>query len=338
MRILEGMYELQPDDPEVALVLGDLYLDRRETDKAVRILEKIRSRPDIHHEVKVRIGIAYFSQSERDTSFYTLSRTVFSELRAAQPGDWRPHWYLGALALHQRNDSAAISSFDAVTRLEPRNADAWWFLGSLYLDRSDFARALETADRARQSVPNDYRVYLLKGLVYSRLEQSSEAVDELQKAYRLNPKDLNLLSTLALTLDGLKRFGESDKLYEEALSVDSTNALILNNYSYSLSERGEQLERAKRMSEQALLTEPNNASYLDTYGWILYMMGEYNDAVGYIEKAVESGEASSVVLEHLGDVYFRLGKKEEAVEQWRKALTASPGNETLRTKLERGSL
>ncbi|MEK6649716.1 MAG: tetratricopeptide repeat protein, partial [Bacteroidota bacterium] len=162
LRILEDMYELQPDDPEVALVLGDLYLDRKETVKAVQILESVRSRPDMHHEVKVRIGVAYFSRTEHDSSFVELTRKAFSELRAAQPGDWRPHWYLGALALNQRRDSAAAASFAEVTRLEPGNADAWWFLGSIALDKGDFTRALQTADQARQSVPNDFRVYLLK--------------------------------------------------------------------------------------------------------------------------------------------------------------------------------
>ncbi|MEK6651253.1 MAG: tetratricopeptide repeat protein, partial [Bacteroidota bacterium] len=222
--------------------------------------------------------------------------------------------------------------------LEPGNADAWWFLGSIALDKGDFTRALQTADQARQSVPNDFRVYLLKGLVYSRIEQPAEAVDELQKAYRINPKDMTVLSTLALTLDGLKRHAESDRLYEEALTVDSANALVLNNYSYSLSERGVQLQRAKLMSEQSLMTEPNNASYLDTYGWIMYMLERYEEARDYIEKAVESGEASAVVLEHLGDVYYRLGLKEKAIEQWRKALSQSPKSDSLRMKVERGSL
>jgi tetratricopeptide (TPR) repeat protein len=337
LQLLEEIHDRHPDDSEVALVLGDLYFDRREPAKAVRILEQVRTMPSMHYEVKVRIGVTYFSQSENDSAMSLLARRVFEELRANQPADWRPHWYLGALALNARIDTVALASFAEVTRLEPRNADAWWFLGSLYMDRGDLTRALQTADRARQSVPNDFRVYLLKGLVFSRLEQPTQAVEELTQAYKLNSKDLNILSTLALTLDNLKRHEESDRLYEEALNVDSTNALILNNYAYSLSERGLHLQRAKRMSEMSLLAEPNNPSYLDTYGWILYMLGEYEEAREYIEKAVASGEASAVVLEHLGDVYDRLGMKDEAVVQWKKALEQSPTNEALKAKVERGT-
>lgn len=338
LQLLEDVHERHPDDAEVALVLGDLYFDRGESAKAVVILEQVRSTPSTHHEVKVRIGVTYFSRSENDTAMSVLARRVFEGLRADQPGDWRPHWYLGALALNARADTAALASFAEVTRLEPRNADAWWFVGSLYMDRGDLTRAMQTADRARQLVPNDFRVYLLKGLIYSRLEQPTQAVDELRQAYKLNPKDLNILSTLALTLDNLKRHDESDRLYEEALKVDSANALILNNYAYSLSERGLQLPRAKRMSEMSLMAEPNNPSYLDTYGWILYMLGEYDEAREYIEKAVASGEASAVVLEHLGDVYYRLGHTEEAIVQWKKALEQSPTNEALKAKVERGTL
>jgi Tfp pilus assembly protein PilF len=136
----------------------------------------------------------------------------------------------------------------------------------------------------------------------------------------------------------LHRYQESDSLYEEGLKLDPKSALLLNNYGYSLAERGLQLRRALEMSKQAVSAEPDNSAYLDTYGWIFYQLENYNDAAGYIEKSVATGKASSVVHEHLGDVYLKLGRKKQAVELWKKALEMDPKNEAVKEKILRGAI
>ena len=145
-------------------------------------------------------------------------------------------------------------------------------------------------------------------------------------------------TTLASTYDALKRYDESDKTFESALKVDSLNAMVLNNYAYSLAERGEQLQRAFLMSKQSLEKDSVNASYLDTFGWIYYRMGNFSEAERYVKRAIEAGEVSAVVYEHLGDIYFRLNQPDKAKEYWSKALERDSKNSTLKEKLARGSL
>jgi tetratricopeptide (TPR) repeat protein len=49
-------------------------------------------------------------------------------------------------------------------------------------------------------------------------------------------------------------------------------------------------------------------------------MGRYEEAKKYIEKAVEQEEdVSGTILEHYGDILFKLGEVNLAVEQWEKA-------------------
>ena len=192
-------------------------------------------------------------------------------------------------------------------------------------------------EHAHKALPNDSRMYLLQGLALTRMDKQEDAVPPLKKAYDLNPKDIPTLSTLALTLDGLHRFKESDRLYEEGLTLDPKSALLLNNYGYSLAERGLQLQRALEMSKQAITVEPENSAYLDTYGWILYLLKNYTDAAAYIEKSIATGKASAVVYEHLGDVYLKLGRNERAMELWKKALELDPKNDSVKNKILHGA-
>jgi Tfp pilus assembly protein PilF len=160
----------------------------------------------------------------------------------------------------------------------------------------------------------------------------------LEKARLINPKDVEAIGQLALVYEGLKKLDESDSLYEEALRLDPQNHLILNNYGYSLADRGIQLERALSMATKAIEAQPENTSYLDTIGWVYFRLGRYRDAETYIKKAISKGEASAVVYEHLGDVYFRLNEPDRALEQWNAALKLDASNMELKGKITRRSL
>jgi Tfp pilus assembly protein PilF len=170
------------------------------------------------------------------------------------------------------------------------------------------------------------------------VDRNEDAVAPLQRAIEINPKDINALSSLASTYDALKRYPEADKTFEAALEVDSLNAMVLNNYAYSLSERGEQLDRAFAMSKQSLAKDSANASYLDTFGWIYFKLGNYVEAEKYVKQAIDAGEVSAVVYEHLGDIYSKLSQLDKAKEYWAKALERDSKNAQLKEKLARGSL
>src|SRR5690606_21935398 len=129
-----------------------------------------------------------------------------------------------------------------------------------------------------------------------------------------------LLASLGDAYHELNLHKSSDSAYNESLGFDPTNLYVLNNYSYFLSLRKEQLEKAKKMSSQTVETEPANASYLDTYGWILFQLEEFKEAEKYLKQSLEHGGSNSAeVLEHYGDVLYRLNRLDEAVTFWQSA-------------------
>ena len=335
--ILETMVASDSSDVEIVATLADVYLDQKQYQSAIHQYENLLSRGIKNPEIKLRIGIGFFGLTEHDSTLINKTQGLFEDLRKEIPNDWRPCWYLGALAVNQHKDSLAGTYFEEVTKLEEHHADAWWFFGTSLLEQGNYSKLLEEMEHAHKALPNDSRMYLLQGLALTRMDKQEDAVPPLKKAYDLNPKDIPTLSTLALTLDGLHRFKESDRLYEEGLTLDPKSALLLNNYGYSLAERGLQLQRALEMSKQAITVEPENSAYLDTYGCILYLLKNYTDAAAYIEKSIATGKASAVVYEHLGDVYLKLGRNERAMELWKKALELDPKNDSVKNKILHGA-
>ena len=132
----------------------------------------------------------------------------------------------------------------------------------------------------------------------------------------------------------LKNNVESDKNYDNALRIDPNNVIVLNNYSYYLSLRNEDLEKAKRMSAKSNNLAPNQASFQDTYAWILFQLKEYENAKIWIDKAIDnSSDPSAELLEHKGDILFHLGELEEAVEFWKRAKKAGSTSKTIDKKI-----
>jgi len=59
-------------------------------------------------------------------------------------------------------------------------------------------------------------------------------------------------------------------------------------------------------------------------GWAHYKLGEYELAKTNLEKAVALSPSSATIIDHLGDVYWKLGRKREAGFQWKRALEFDP--------------
>jgi len=327
--------------------------------------------PDINLEAKVAIGAIYFNKSVTDSAMLPIAKSFFTKLDM-DTTDWQVKMYLGAIALNEHNDSIAIDNFKYVTENAQWNEAAWVRLGGLYFDNKKYAESEVVMSEAILSFPESFYVNLILGLSLTQNSKHKEAEKFLKKATLLNPTDITALSaygftlsqlkqdgkavfyisqalaiepdevqligTLAMIYNGMKNFELSDSLYESALKLKPDDPLINNNYSYALSERGIQLERALEMVKISIAADSLNSSYLDTIGWVYFKLGNYPEAKINIEKAIEVGGKSSVMLDHLADIEFKLGNIERAIELWKEAFELEPTNTEIQTKIEKGAI
>ena len=74
-------------------------------------------------------------------------------------------------------------------------------------------------------------------------------------------------------------------------------------------------------------------------GWVLYRLGAYGEAVLHLERAVELRPLDPIISDHLGDAYWRVGRRQEARFQWRRALSLDPEKKEIgkiEAKIENG--
>ena len=371
IRIADDMLELTPHDVLIREKKALLLISKEDWEAASDEFNYIIEDETVNLEAKINIAASYYEKSIIDSSLLPVAKNLFERIDK-DTTDWQVKMYLGAIALSEGDDSLAIENFKFVTENANWNVQAWIRLGGLLYDNKKYDEASKLMYEAIESFPQDFAVNFILGLSLVQLEKQEVAEDYLRKAVDLNPNDINALSAYSYTLSQLKKnedaihyinhalriepddvnligtlgmiynsinmYAESDSAYEKALELDPENSLINNNYSYALAVRGEQLERALEMVKISIAADSLNSSYLDTIGWVYFKLGDFVLAKKYLEKAIEVGGDSAVMLDHLGDTEFKLGNIERAAELWKKAFELAPEKTEIQTKIEKGEL
>ncbi len=339
LKILQELMSERRGDYNLKARAATAYLRMKDFASADSLLDTIFTSDSTRADAKFAIGQFYLNEMQRDSSVVPFAEQIFSKLLSLYPNDPRSYLMAGLGASYAGNDSTAETLLKKSLALDSTNAGAWQALGLLYYQEKEFNKMAVVMTRAAEIFPEEYRINLFLGLALNQAGRNQEAVKPLEKAVSLKPTDMDALSTLGQVYEALNRYDDAYRIYETALKLDPKNSLILNNYAYSLSERGIELEKAMKMAQFAVQLDPNNSAYLDTMGWVYFKLGDYGKAASYVKKALaerQKADGSSATLdEHLGDIYDKLGENEKAVEQWKKALMEDPGNTTLKEKIEK---
>lgn len=371
LKVVNDIIQFTPDDPGARQLKAQIYLDQGDWNSAAKEFSVILSQPDVKFDNKVQIGIMYFNQSLKDSALIPVTEKFFKDIDKDST-DWQIKMYLGAISYSEGKDSVAEIYFKKVTELAKWNADGWIRLGGIYFDNQKYAEAEKLMQEAIVNFPQDFTINLILGLAQSQqgknkeakpylkkavdihpgdlnalsgygialsqTNENEEAVKYLNKALALSPDDVNLLGILGLVYNNMHNDAMSDSIYQKALDIDSTNALVNNNFAYALSERGTRLDDALHMIKIAISADSTNSSYLDTMGWVYFKLEKYDLAKDYIEKAIHYGGESATMLEHLGDIEFKIGNKKHAKVLWEKAYNLDDSNTGLKSKIEKGAI
>lgn len=181
-----------------------------------------------------------------------------------------------------------------------------------------------------ENCEQDVRVPHFIGIAKMQTNRYPEAEPFMIEALKLDPNNADILGSLGYIYHELNEVDKSDEFYKKALTLMPESALLNNNYAYTMAEQNRDLQKAKKMSEYSLSIEPDNASFLDTYGWILYKLGDLENAIKYLMKAyINKSEPSVEVYLHLIEVYIKLNDNQNAKKFYNEAFDLFPTDKKL---------
>jgi tetratricopeptide (TPR) repeat protein len=148
--------------------------------------------------------------------------------------------------------------------------------------------------------------------------------------------------TMGNLAQGFGRERVAHDCYAMTLEHEPGHAWAANNLGYLMLERGGDLTRSAALIEQAIEKLPGEASVIDSLGWLRYKQGKLTSRGAGVDLGLEVeqpanhaamlelGAAEALLLasqqpdsasneelaDHLGDVAWRLGKKQDARKFW----------------------
>jgi tetratricopeptide (TPR) repeat protein len=262
----------------------------------------------------------------------------------------------------------AIAAFDEVRKASPNDQSFVGYLIQAHMLAKNYNTAADLAHAAREKTPDDLRLARLEsqalrragkvdqGLAvleelarradagaathvslaqaYVDANRGAQAIRTLQQAQLKFPDETAITFELGAALDKQKKYSESEAVFRQLIAREPDNAPALNYLGYMLAERGERLGESVEFIKRALAIEPENGSYLDSIGWAYFKDGKAQLALEHLQKAAEQLQTNSVIQDHYGEVLFKLGRFDDAIGAWNKAL-AGDGDAIDRSGIDR---
>ena len=314
-----------PFDPRFYILIGDLYFQDRQNERALIYYEKAREiAPDfpslifalinfhershnfvavqaelqsalaietLDMEAKMQLLTRYISFLHQNEQDLALSEPLFQSLFAQYPDYSDLNFMFANVLMMQDREEDAIHQFEIFIRANPDDPIGYEQLLRIAVDNEDLEKIITVSTQAIEHLPQYAQFYFYLGVVkfqQGRYAESQQVFkDGLQNAVFQNPA----LKSVFFGQVGDLYYHLDNKeaafvYYAKALEANPMNLHVLNNYAYFLALERRDLDRAERMSAITIRAEPTNATFLDTYGWVLFQQGAYTLARVYLERAM----------------------------------------------------
>ena len=300
IRVYEKGLAIEPNHPQAQYDLGAIFEERSEVEKAIVHFGLANQHDDSRYDWHFRYARQLDRHARTLDDYDKFAAMAVEEYNRtiALKSDYAPaYYYRGLITLHYKQigdilyrSSQIAEDFKKVAALEPKNADAHYYLGMTYLD----------------------------------LDQSDKAKEVFQITRGLNPKFKGVSFQLGGIAEREQKYKEAIRHYEAeaAINQDSVQAYqrlgdLYGNYVLDFG-------RAKETLEKALEIEPDHAETLLNYGNTLYHLNHLGLAAEQFERMLQLTPKDFSGNYNLALMYEYTGKKQQAIDRWKKFLKLNP--------------
>ncbi|MBW6491460.1 MAG: tetratricopeptide repeat protein [Lentimicrobium sp.] len=343
LKTYKQIQQVDPENPYINISLADFYRQQGKVEEATELLKKGFANPYLDADTKIQVMMSYYTQVKEYDGIEDDMAELTGILAEAHPNEPRVMMLRGEVLMMAEQYKEAKPVLRMVVEADPGKYQSWENLLRCNAILEEYQDLASYSQQAIELFPIQPIPYYFGGVANYMLKDYNNAINILSAGVKLIAGDKRLASDFfSLIGDAQHSAGnnpESFEAYEAALKSNPDNALVLNNYAYHLSLLSDKLDKAAVMAEKALVLAPGNPYYLDTYAWVLYKKGDFLNALVYIEQALQAGQDSSAtVLEHYGDILFKLNRPAEALNAWKRASEKGEGSEFLKAKIRDGKL
>jgi tetratricopeptide (TPR) repeat protein len=328
LNILGQAVEKSPDNGELRLTYARMLIESQQYIAAVEQFETLDKLSPDNPDTLYALGVLHseLGHHRKAESFFKRLITMGEKTDEAQ-------YHLGLIAEKEDKLDAALDRYERVGG--DNQIDARIRMARILAKRDSVEKGRELLQQLRINSPqHTLKLYLVEADLLRNARKYHDAHEIYTHTLELDADNLELYYARGLNAVDMGRLDilEQDMGYILAQQPDHADAH--NALGYTLADRTDRLDEARRHIEKAMALKPGNPAILDSMGWLEYRQGNLQQALSHLQQAADI-HPDAEIASHLGEVLWQLNRKQEAIEVWKTANEKDPDNPFIAPVMQR---
>ncbi|WP_417269027.1 tetratricopeptide repeat protein [Celeribacter sp.] len=298
--------------------LARIHLEMRDWPRAARDIDVIsqtfssQEAQEIVADLKAQL-LAQQDKSDELTTFLQERADAADSTLGAKIANIRNYLLNG-------NVEAARERMALVLQDAPDDPNVRLIAAMVEKDAGDPAAAQIAFKTLTQDVPDFVPAWRALAQVTQELESGEAAIEVIEAALEVSAQDRDLRLDYAGRLEQVGRIDEAIAAYDALYAQGSDDLVVANNLASLLTTHRRDTQTVERAYDIAMRLKGTSVpAFQDTFGWAAFLAGNVDEARSALETAAKALPNEALVAYHLGEVYARLGRVEEARAQFERA-------------------
>jgi len=288
----------------------------------------------------VEIVASSFSNNEQRRLNYNFLLFYTSLAKLIDPKNERAIIIKAELFDQVGQFEVARNTFEKIGKESPYYLDAQSSLAINYLYNSSYEDAENKILSILQNNHNNYSLKKILGDFYRYNKKYDLALSIYNQMIEENRGDIwNIYYMRGICFEQLGDWDLAEKDFLKSLEIKPDSPNVLNYLAYGWVEREMKLDRSLQMLEEAYEANPESFYIIDSLAWAHFKKNNLSEAARLMEMVIDIAPGEAISLDHLGDIYYAMNRKREAIHFWQQALElAEPEDEieeNVKIKLEK---
>lgn len=303
-----------------------LLIDNKQFDQARRQLKQLADMQADRPEVLFTIGLLSLQMEDLAAARQYLEAAA---PHLNQTNQHRAYFYLGQIEEQLGHLDNALAWFEKV-RTGEFAFDAVIRTAVLMAQQQRLPEAIGLIHSLHvNSQPQAVKLILLESELLSNNGETQDAIKILTQSLAKFPDEVDILYARGMLYETIDALPEMEADMRRIIELEPKHIHALNSLGYTLADRTNRLEEALELVLRAHRLDPENPYVLDSVGWAYYRLGNFPNAIEYLNRALEAFPDTEVYL-HLTEVLWESGQQRQASEVFKRALNADPDDERLK--------
>ena len=318
--------ERKGDEADYLTILADALLRQGKFSDLLDLIQPGDRAPALESKVRTVLGTAAAGLNDRKKAEAMLRDAIRLDPEAAQPKTEL------AQLLSRQNPEEADKLIAAAIAANPHSTQLLRVKAEMLWTRGDVDGAVHLFDEALNIDPKDLQSHLGRANIYIGLGKFKAADEDLDPILKSTPNNFMANYLRALELDKQQQYVSADRILDP---ISSTFSKFWAGYYLQGATKSAlgQFAQAESILSKYLAHVPDDPRASRLIANAALQQGAPLRAVDYLKPLVDKPTVDAETLSLLGTAYMAGGKPELALQQFERAATLDPGNQTIKARV-----